>query len=458
MAQPRTAQATAAKRDAYLKSISHVDITELRRLYLDENWTYSAIKQRYNLTGSALDKIIKENNLHKSRKAAAVHVLATKYAKAGGKQQYEQNRQAVMAANLEAHGISQQQYRQQKSDACKRAWQARRAPEVAAARLQKTKEVYLDCPDRLKAAAEKRAETNLLRYGVANTYQLAEYTSSSNINAAFAERLAQAGLAYQAEFRVGNFRFDFKVADTLIEVNPWPFHNVLWSPVGQPKDVMYHCNKSKAAQDAGFRCIHLWDWDDPDQVVRMLQQKHQVYARKCVVKSIDNEQANHFLAQYHLQGACVSPSQVSFGLFEGEELVQVLTLGKPRYARDCQWELLRLATKPAVHVAGGASRLFKCFAAQHQPQSVVSYCDCSKFDGRVYRALGFQLKRINRPSGHWYRPAGHKHFTDNLVRQHGVDRLLGQHYGKGTDNAALLIQHGFVHIYDCGQARWEWRS
>ena len=84
--EERIARATEAKRRKYEESISHVDISELKRLYLDENWTYAAIKEKWNLTGSTLDKIIREHELHKSRKAAAVHVLATKYEKAGGKQ------------------------------------------------------------------------------------------------------------------------------------------------------------------------------------------------------------------------------------------------------------------------------------------------------------------------------------------------------------------------------------
>ena len=89
---------------------------------------------------------------------------------------------------------------------------------------------------------------------------------------------------------------------------------------------------------------------------------------------------------------------------------------------------------------------------------MISYCDNSKFTGRVYQSLGFVLGSANRPSRHWYRPSDGKHFTDNLVLQHGVDRLLGESFGKGTDNVQLLIEQGFVSIYDCGQSRWEWQA
>ena len=45
-----------------------------------------------------------------------------------------------------------------------------------------------------------------------------------------------------------------------------------------------------------------------------------------------------------------------------------------------------------------------------------------------------------------------KHFTDNLVRQRGIDQLLGTNYGKGTSNEELLRENGFVEIYDAGQS------
>ena len=43
------------------------------------------------------------------------------------------------------------------------------------------------------------------------------------------------------------------------------------------------------------------------------------------------------------------------------------------------------------------------------------------------------------------------------MRQRGVDQLLGTDYGKGTSNEALLLEHDFVEIFDCGQATYIWQ-
>ena len=48
------------------------------------------------------------------------------------------------------------------------------------------------------------------------------------------------------------------------------------------------------------------------------------------------------------------------------------------------------------------------------------------------------------------------HITDNLLRQRGFDQLFGTSYGKGTSNRELMLEHGFVEIYDAGQSVYEW--
>ena len=76
--------------------------------------------------------------------------------------------------------------------------------------------------------------------------------------------------------------------------------------------------------------------------------------------------------------------------------------------------------------------------------------------GDVYLALGFNLADPGSPSKHWSH--GKKHITDNLLRQRGYDQLFGTSYGKGTSNEQLMLDNHWLPIYDCGQARFEWRA
>ena len=178
-------------------------------------------------------------------------------------------------------------------------------------------------------------------------------------------------------------------------------------------------------------------------------------ARHCVVKEISAKLTAEFLNQYHLQN--YAKDKIRLGLFYNDELSAVMTFGKPRYNKGYEWELIRYCS-PIYNISGGAEKLFKSFVNQYNPQSIISYCDVSKFSGQVYHKLKFKKIRVSQPARHWYHPKTKQHFTDNLVRQRGVDQLLGTNYGKGTSNEALLLEHGFVEIYDCGQATYGWKK
>ena len=131
-----------------------------------------------------------------------------------------------------------------------------------------------------------------------------------------------------------------------------------------------------------------------------------------------------------------------------------MTFGKPRYNKNYEWELLRLCTKSNYNIIGGAEKLFDYFLNTYKPDSIISYCDISKFTGSVYSKLGFKLKATSKPSRHWYNIKTKQHITDNFLRQKGFDKLFNANYGKGTDNDELMREHNFVEIYDCGQSTY----
>ena len=139
-----------------------------------------------------------------------------------------------------------------------------------------------------------------------------------------------------------------------------------------------------------------------------------------------------------------------------ENIGGTLTFGKPRYNHKFEYELLRLCYLPEVTIVGGSAKLFKSFIISDKcPKSIVSYCDNAKFKGHVYTYLGFTCAEKGSPSKHWSK--GRHHITDNLLRQRGYDQLFGTNFGKGTSNEELMLQNGWLPIYDCGQARYEWR-
>lgn len=133
-----------------------------------------------------------------------------------------------------------------------------------------------------------------------------------------------------------------------------------------------------------------------------------------------------------------------------------MTFGKPRYNKKYQFELLRLCSLPNVSVVGGAERLFSSFIRNYTPESIISYCDIAKFSGDVYKRLGFTQLYITEPNKIWSH--GVEKITNNLLLQRGFDQLFKTNYGKGTNNEDLMITHGWLPVFDCGQAVYVWNN
>ena len=262
------------------------------------------------------------------------------------------------------------------------------------------------------------------------------------------------------EFVINNYRYDFKINNYLIEIDPSYTHNSTYGIFGEePKDKNYHLNKTLMALKNDYRCIHVWDWDDENKIMDILHDKEKIYARKCIIKEVPIKETNEFLQENHLQGTC-NYQKISLGLYYKNNLVQLMTFGKPRYNKKYQWELLRLCSKRYCMVIGGANKIFKYFIKNYSPISIISYCDLSKFKGNIYLSLGFSHLKDTPPSKHWYSEKLKMHITNNLLIQRGFDQLLGNvygNYGKGTSNEQLMLEHNFVELYDCGQGVYEWR-
>lgn len=317
-----------------------------------------------------------------------------------------------------------------------------------------------------KLIQEKIKQTNLEKYGVEYSClrkecreALFSTSSNSNPNLNFAAKLEANNIIFSKEKIIDHYSYDFLVNNTLIEVNPSITHNITMSPFPnkKPIDKEYHSKKTMAALEKGYHCIHIFDWDDPDKIIRtFLLEKEIIYARKCDIKLVNTEEEKMFINENHLQGYV--SSKICVGLYYKDELISIMSFGKPRYNKHYQYELLRYCSK--YNVIGGAKKLFSFFIKTYKPENILSYCDLSKFSGDVYIKLGFKKKSVNIGK-HWYSPKLKKHITDNLLRQQGFDRLLGDIYGKfgkGTNNSELMIKHGFLEIYDAGQVTYIYDS
>ena len=337
--------------------------------------------------------------------------------------------------------------------------------------LEKSKKTCLekygvDNPMKLDSVKEKTQKTCLDKYGVPWNCMRKEAHHSKNMysikNEDFAKLLDQNNIKYEREYCINKYSYDFKIDNILVEINPTATHNINWNPYKKDSkeikiDKNYHLYKTKLAENNGFKCIHVWDWDNINTIIGLLLPKETIYARECVIKEVNKKETEEFLLNNHIQGTCKRQT-VRLGLYKDNKLVQLMTFGKPRYNKHYEYELLRLCSDMQYVVIGGANKLFKYFIDNYSPNSIISYCDISKFDGKIYNIIGMNLLRVSKPACVWANCRSKKFITDAELRKHGADQILGTSYGKGTDNKEIMIKHRWAQVYNCGQKTFVWNK
>ena len=262
-----------------------------------------------------------------------------------------------------------------------------------------TMKTLLEDKEYVKDRTMRTQQTNLEKYGVINVLQLDEnqkrarqsklekygdenYNNREKSAKTYYEHYGKGGhytpkiskinkkLSNLFECDTFNYNYDLKKGNILIEIDPTFTHNCCENKLYEKYgglSIDYHYKKSYVANEVGFNCIHVFDWDDIDKIKYLLQDKQTLYARNLELKEVSVEDTVEFLNKYHLQDSCKGQS-IRLGLYKEEELVEVMTFGIPRYNKNYEWELLRLCTKAEYKVVGGAERLFKHFIEKYEPE------------------------------------------------------------------------------------------
>lgn len=260
---------------------------------------------------------------------------------------------------------------------------------------------------------------------------------------------------------LGRQEVDIYVPDKniAIEFNGTYWHSTLF------KDSIYHQQKTISCAQKGIHLIHIFEYEWKDKNLRNkillyldrllnIQSLEKIYARNVEVTKISSEEAYKFEELYHLQGK--APSEINIGLKYNNEIVGVMTFGKPRFNADVQYELIRLCYDSRYTVIGGSEKMFKYFLDNYNPESIISYCDISKFTGNVYTKLGFKTSKdvVTKPNYKWI-----SIYTDEVFSRYQTQKHKLLEKGLGTPDQTedeIMEDLGFLKIYDAGNLKLLW--
>jgi hypothetical protein len=225
-------------------------------------------------------------------------------------------------------------------------------------------------------------------------------------------------------------------------------------------DKNYHLNKTEDCEKLGIHLIHIYedDWEFKQDILKsrilnLLGKSNKIYARKCEIREInDNKHVREFLEQNHLQGFV--GSKIKIGLFYQENLVSLMAFGSQRKSMgqkssEGTYEMLRFCNKLNTNVIGGASRLFKYFVNNYQPNEVISYADRSWSTGNLYEKLGFKLIHKTKPN---------YYYIINKIRRYRFnyrkDKLIREGSDPNKTEHEIMLERKIYRIYDSGNLKY----
>ena len=250
---------------------------------------------------------------------------------------------------------------------------------------------------------------------------------------------------------------DKKVA---IEFNGSYWHSTVYL------DKYYHQKKTLECVKKDVRLIHIFEheWVDSNTQRKLTQLLKQIVNNDCIkkrahnlhIKNVDTYECKQFLDEYHIQNNVYS--EIRIGLYDDNNvLYAIMTFGKPRFTGDYEYELIRFCTKSGYKIYGAASKLFNYFLDKYRPNSVITYCDMTKFSGNTYSKLGFtySINDITEPNYCWVN-ANLEVLSRYQTQKHKlVESRLGT---KEQTEDEIMSNLGYYKVYNSGNLKMSWYS
>lgn len=277
------------------------------------------------------------------------------------------------------------------------------------------------CSAKSEKVKEKARKTNLEKYGVPWTCMREEYThgmmssSDSGPNLKFAKLLDNNSISYEREYPLGDYLYDFKVGQYLVEIDPTYTHNSFMGPFGGTGlSKEYHYSKSKTAKENGFFCIHVFDWDS----YKYIADKLGMYFHNPNFRWYDSS------VNYR--------DYITIGT--NNDFMTIHSLGGSDYTVE---------SINTVHGVEYLKSYFDDFIKTHSVSSIKLVSDDCKYNTSWTGYLGFQLVENIPIRCNWF-----NHKSSDLKVSDGVPSNV---------EFDEMIYSGYLPVYDCGQSVYVWK-
>lgn len=264
-----------------------------------------------------------------------------------------------------------------------------------------------------------------------NMYRTDSYTS---LELRFKSFLDEHHIVYKNHQRVNtdnNNKYyipDFIINNLFIEIDGLYWHS------DNCRENNYHINKKTAYESIGYDSLFFREDEIRDKfdivksiVLNKLGKSEKLYARNCILDTIDNKTSDSFFEANHLMG---KGRGVTYVLKNNDVIVSAIRIKR---LKNKDYEISRFCNKVGHSVIGGFSKLLKHSLTETKPDQLITFIDKRYGKGQYLTDLGFEYVHTY-PSFRW---------TDGSSVFHRL-KFSGN---TGYDN-------GLFKIWDCGQAKW----
>lgn len=293
---------------------------------------------------------------------------------------------------------------------------------------------------------EKQHQTMIEKYGVPYFPMSQEFLKHSkirisNLNKQFISKLNELNIECVPELGLGTKIYDIAIPTmrTVIEINPTYTHNSFgnhWNEYGLPGD--YHLIKTQIAEENGYKCIHVWDWDDWDKIINLIKEKQTISANTLSLYKLSESSAEEFMNNNHLDGWDVN-TVMTLGLVRNNQIYQAMSFAKSKTSKYYA-ELSRVATLQGYEIDGGAKVLFNYATNEFGLSRIVAYADVAKSNGFMFEQMGMLHVNTTPPREIWSKK------QDKMIRSRKANNIT----------RSKLLEDGWLPVYDCGQKVYEY--
>lgn len=314
-----------------------------------------------------------------------------------------------------------------------------------------------------RSSVDIAVELNNIHYGTVLFYlrkhgiEISYIKSSSAIEHNLIQFLQSKGIQCEQANRtaIKPYEIDIYIPEKKlgIELNGLYFHS-LSKDEENKKTINRHRDKFILAEQQGIKLLQFTD-DETSSKIEIVKSmilnalgssERKLDARKLSVRSVPKTEYKQFCEFNHISG--YAKAQVTLGLYEGQELISVLSFAKSRFDKNYEWEIIRFCSRLNTSVRGGFSRLLSHFMSEHQTRSICSYSDLSYGNGSVYANNGFNLIKTTDVGYFW--TDGHTKINRYLTQKKRLQNLLGNDFDSSKSESENMFNAGYGRYWNCG--------